>query len=284
MKKQFQLIISILVIMFALAGCDKETQEQHPTKEHQVNEQTSGEVIIKQGTNFIEEVKFNQENEQTFLLDADLTLDKGVVRFRGISIVIDGGEDRAKVQMLSNAGFAFERSGSSLELQIKNVDFINKKVAGGTRSESYIHSTATNVVYKNCTFSGGVAVFGNAKFVNCTFDETDSLRYCIFIDNEYGNHDAMTIELENCTFEGHSMAYGLVKVADDSRVGATLKIKDCQFSNILNKAAVYVNGRTVVMTEGTNTYTNCTIGAILAKGNSCVLNNEAMTEGQSYEQ
>ena len=277
-KKRLQLIVSILVFIFAVAGCGKQTNEGHAPKKNKA----SGKVTVDQGTNFTDQVKFNQEDEQTFVLETDLTLDKGVTRFRGTSVVIDGGEGRANVQRFSEAGFAFDRAGTT-DLLIKNVDFVNQKVAGGTRTASYVHATAVNVVYENCTFTGGVAVFGNAKFVNCTFDETDSLRYCIFIDNEYGMHDAMTIELENCTFEGHSTAYGLVKVADDSRVGATLKIKDCQFSNISNKAAVYVNGKTVVMTEGTNTYTNCTLGAILAKGNSCVLNNEAMTEGQSYE-
>ena len=282
MKKQ--LIISILLLVLAVAGCGQEAKKEYAPKENPTEEQASGEVTVYQGTNFTMAVKSNQKKEQTFLLKTDLELDTGITCFRGTSVVIDGGENRANVQMCYNAGFAFENKKETTELVIKNVDFVNKKDAGGTRSDSYIFSSATNLVYENCTFTGGVAVFGDAKFVNCTFDETDSLRYCIFIDNEFGDYDAMTVELENCTFEGHSTAYGLVKVADDSGVGATLKVKDCQFNNISNKAAVYVNGKTIVVTEGTNTYTNCMIGAILAKGNNCILNSEMMTEGQSYEQ
>ncbi len=284
MKKRFHIIMFILTVLLVLGGCEKETGKKDIKEENPVNVQTSGEEVAESEANFAETVRSNKEKEQTYLLQTALKLEKENIVFGGTSVVIDGGEKRAEVQMFSNSGFAFQEQDQATELLIKNVDFVNKKLAGGTRIASYVHAFATNVVYENCTFLGGVAVYGNAKFINCTFDETDSLRYCIFVDNEHGIYDAMQVELENCTFNGHDTAYGLVKVADDSEVGATLKVKDCQFSNIVNKAAVYVNGTTVVTTEGKNTYTKCAIGAILAKGSKCVLNNQAMIEGQSYEE
>lgn len=291
--KKFLSVFLLLMLLLAVNGCaeQKTTNEDNGTEQNQSeNEsQNQGQPVVNAATSLQEAIAAATGEEQYFSIEADIDLTAST-NFTGKKITLDGGEERASVRVSSGAGFCFEDCtypdtlDTAASITFKNIDFKNTNSSGADRFSNYIYSYAENVVYENCTFDGGISVFGNAEFTNCTFTEMTSSRYCIFVDNELGWRGSMVVKLDTCTFDGNNSAYGLVKVADDSEVGATLSVKDCQFSNISNKAAVYVNGTTNVYTGGTNTYTNCPTGAILAKGDNCKINYNTMTAGVSYEE
>ena len=292
-RKNVFCMILTLVMLFACSACGSTTEKDKTMGEGKQVENTekTTDTIVHSAKDLERIVKTTTGEQQHFILKEDIVLGMGAISFNGTDIAIDGGDERVTVTMSSTGGFNFkgvtypEKVKASSSVTIKNVDFVNDKTEGTDRDDCYVYTYADNVVYENCTFKGGVIVFGDAKFVNCLFSETDDLRYCIFVDNEQGRREAgMNVEITGCNFNGNDTAYGLVKVADDSNVGATLKVSNCQFQNIANKPAVYVNGQTQVTTEGTNTYTNCTAGAILAKDDNCTINGEAMIAGTSYEQ
>lgn len=305
-KKHKILAVLLMLSMLTLSACGdnkppKEEEilqpDQHVTQKDDVTQQEEEvqnemeTIRVSEYKSFKEAIEAATGENQYFVLEDDINLSGGEGNFTGFEVTLDGGEQRVEIAMTANDAFHFKDADypdDSIPLSritMKNINFVNKKTIGNERTNTYAYAFADSVIYENCTFDGGVAVFANAKFINCTFTESNDLRYCLFIDNEYGTRTkGLSVELESCSFEGNNSAYGLVKVADDCRVGATLKVIDCSFSNVSNKAAVYVNGLTDVITAGENTYTNCTIGAILAKEYGCTLNGKAMVAGKSYEE
>ena len=288
MKKRIVFHITLaMAVLLTFNGC-KTNEEARVTDE---SSQTKKETVVYRADDFERLVQNCIDEEQSFVLREDVSLDVDEISFKGTNITVEGVDERVRISMSSTGGFNFKgfmypgEIKESSSITIKNIDFINEKSASGPRNNCYIYSYAEDVTYENCTFEGGVLVSGNAKFINCTFSETDSLRLCIFIDNEHGQRkEGMNIELRNCTFDGNNTAYGLVRMADEYDLGAKLKVENCQFKNISNKAAVYVSGYTDITTEGTNSYSNCSVGAILARGDNCTINGETMIAGTSYEQ
>lgn len=217
------------------------------------------------------------------------------IRFKGNSIVICGAGDGATLNLNSVAtgyvwmgtnnsasGFNFGETGEYVNdvkpnstiqfsgLTINNQKTLNNCTSSANRSTSYTYAYCDNVTYKDCVMNGGVVVYGNATLDNCTVSENDSGRYCVFFDNQYGGRSNDYVII-NCSFDSNSSAYGCVKVADDANSGANLVISGSTFKNVVNKAAVYVNGFTAV-TSTSNTFINCNIGEIIAKGSNCTLN------------
>ena len=260
-------------------------------------------VVIEEGKTLAEAAVTETEAFQYYLINEDQYIGSGdsaeEINFNGSNITLDGGVNGTTITLSGNpsgyvwpgganapSGFNIKNGVNDVEkgssMTFKNIDFVNKKdnsnsTTQANRATDYIYAYAENVVYENCTFDGGVVVYGNATFINCTFKETDNNRYCVFFDNEYGRRTGTDYSLINCTFEADK-AYGCVKVADDEGVGATLFIKECTFKvNTTEKADVYVNGATAVTTEGTITYSGNENGGISAKdGSNCTLNGESL--------
>ena len=224
------------------------------------------------------------------------------IRFRGSNIVVTGADgSNAAITLNSVAsgyawpgtsnptsGFNFGdigentnsvKAGSSMTFE--GITFNNNKTLAAdcstkaNRSTSYTYAYADTVRYTNCVFNGGLVVYGNATISSCSFAETDSNRYCLFLDNEYGGRSNQ-YTVVNSTFDSGGTAYGALKVADDAKAGATLTLIGSTFSNVVSKPAVYINGITSVITTGgaANTFINCAAGGILAKGTTCTLNGE----------
>ena len=220
------------------------------------------------------------------------------IRFQGDNIIVSGMGENATLNLNSvatgyvwpgtsnnSSGFNFGQIGDyvndikpSSSIQFSNLTINNNKTlkdctTSANRSTSYIYAYAENVSYTDCTLNGGVVVYGNAIFDRCVGSESDSNRYCVFLDNQYGgNENDYTIR--NCSFDSNNSAYGCIKVADDKSEGATLLLSGNTFKNVVNKAAVYINGTTSV-TASENVFENCVVGEILAKGNNCTLNGAA---------
>ena len=219
------------------------------------------------------------------------------IRFKGNRISVAGIGDDAVLNLTSvatgyvwtgmensSSGFNFGeigefvndvKPGSSMQftkLTINNNKTLNNCTSSANRSTSYMYAYTDNVTYTDCIFNGGVVVYGNGTLERCQVSETDSNRYCVFFDNQYGGRENDYI-ISNSTFDAGSSAYGCIKVADDASEGATLIINSATFQNVVNKAAVYVNGTTAV-TEANNTFINCAEGNIAAKGSGCTLNGE----------
>ena len=174
------------------------------------------------------------------------------------------------------------KAGSVMEFS--NIIFANNKtVASGVstamRTTIYAYAYSESVRYTDCTFTSGVITYGNASFVGCSFNEDDSGMYCVFLDNEYGGMGYVPeYIIKNCTFNGNSSAYGGLKVADDKNEGAILHISGSTFTNIVNKAAVYVNGKTAVIATN-NTFSACAVGDFGFKGENCTYNGSKVSAG-----
>ena len=170
----------------------------------------------------------------------------------------------------SPAGFTFvdtdanNHAPAGKTIIFKNVNFVNNKDAsevttGSERFTKYIYARAENVIYENCTFNGGVVVYGNATFTNCEFKESSSGKYCLFIDHEYATEGAYAYKMDNCSFDGSNSAYGLLKVAADRGADVDVAVTDTTFKNIANKPAINVNGDTDLTIGGEKTeFVNCT--------------------------
>ena len=234
--------------------------------------------------------------DQIWLINGTVTV-SSEVRFKGNNIVISGEGEDPKLNLNSvatgyvwtgtansSSGFNFGeigdyvndfKEGSSMlfsNLTIDNNKTLNNCTTSANRSTSYIYAYCESVTYRDCVMNGGVVAYGDTTLDACTVSESDSGRYCVFFDNQYGGRTNSYI-IQNSSFDSNSSAYGCIKVADDANSGATLIISGSTFKNVVNKAAVYVNGTTSV-TASSNTFENCEVGEIIAKGNNCTLNGE----------
>lgn len=235
-----------------------------------------------------------KDDSQIWLINGTVTV-SNEIRFKGNNIVISGTGDGGTLNLNSvatgyvwtglansSSGFNFGeigeyvndfKAGSSMQfsnLTINNNKTLNNCTSSANRSTSYIYGYCESVTYKDCTINGGVVAYGDAIIDGCTVNESDSGRYCVFFDNQYGGRKNDYI-IRNSFFDSMSSAYGCIKVADDANAGASLIISGSTFENVVNKAAVYVNGITSVISDS-NTFINCEVGEIIAKGDKCTLN------------
>ncbi|MBE6654903.1 MAG: hypothetical protein E7608_05540 [Ruminococcaceae bacterium] len=196
-------------------------------------------------------------------------------------------------QVRATSGFNFDALNdyvndikASTNVTFSNIVFNNNKTADSTcettanRGTLYTYAYAETVIYTDCTFNGGVVTYGDATFTNCSFTEDGSNMYCLFLDNEYGGITYVPdYRVTGCAFNGNSTSYGGLKVADDKNIGANLYVEGSSFENIVNKSAIYVNGKTNVRAEN-NTFENtCVVGDIGFKHDTCTYNGSAVKAG-----
>ena len=241
----------------------------------------------------------------------------GEIRFQGNDITVTGADDTiATINLTSvatdyshpgqsgaSSGFNFgalneyvhaENIKPNSEMRFSNIIFNNlKSYTEGcnnkaNRHVTYTYAYANYVSYEDCTFNGGVVAYGNASFTRCTFNEDDVIgpnnldfdMYCLFLDNEYGGITYVPeYRVTNCAFNGNSSSYGGLKVADDKNIGANLYVEGSSFENIVNKSAIYVNGKTNVRAENNTFAETCVVGDIGFKHDTCTYNGSAVKAG-----
>lgn len=146
---------------------------------------------------------------------------------------------------------------------LKNTKVINEKYCGdnhvpvdtsdlsnktcGGRKAVYSYVKAGTLCFDDVDFIGGVAVFDEATFTDCTFTESGTNMYALFVDNQYGGN-VIDVTMTNCTVT--ASGYGCVKVADNKNEGGTIEVTNCTFNNTTLKEDINANGRVIVIIDG----------------------------------
>lgn len=238
----------------------------------------------------------------------DITLDTGIIFEKSSNITINGNghtitlvddpEHAAADDWYANAfrpvnqptGFSItdeayysEKAGSVFTLN--DMTLVNKKSgptdvysSGHTGRARYLtYAYAEKVYYNNIDFIGGVTSSANTYFEGCTFTTDDPEEYCLFVDHEYSSEDnKYEIEVNNCTFNPASTAYGGLKIANQD-AELVLTVEDTTFNSVPNKAAINADTN-VSATLSNNVYNNCLIGTYKSDDNSPVTKtNETIT-------
>ena len=106
--------------------------------------------------------------------------------------------------------------------------FENLKVKAGEGSFDGI--VCDELVYKNCTITGKLTLYGKATFINCTFDNTMANQYSIWT---WGGTD---VKFDKCTFNTNGKAillYGQATAAKPTN----LTVNNCTFNDSKSGAA-----------------------------------------------
>lgn len=110
-----------------------------------------------------------------------------------------------------------------------------------------------NVTYRNCTFPNGVTACGSVagttyKFIDCTFNNTTSGLYSLWI---YGN--STNVVVDGGTFSG---VRGIKLYSEDSNDFSSLSVSGATFSDTITEkhAVVLTKGESVTLTN--NTFNN----------------------------
>ena len=156
----------------------------------------------------------------TFTLDNDVANNKGK---RDISFVGDGSQT---VDVITNATGA---EGGQLNYQRGSTfTFENVKVAAGEGSFDGI--VCDELIYKNCTITGKLTLYGKATFIDCVFENTMANQYSIWT---WGGTD---VTFEGCTFNTNGKAILLYGQATAEKP-TNLVVKSCTFNDRNNGAA-----------------------------------------------
>ena len=171
------------------------------------------------------------------------------LRFHGSHVDIEGvgGSDRAVIELMDpSAGFNFGYGGTTAIFQenssvkFTGVRFKNTKVTSESStdlSQRYMYTKARTVIYNNCTFEEGLAVFGNAKFGNCTFVTSGNAELCLILDN--AGYDCV---INDCEFTAEKPA----KFCLVSKGTKTLTLSKVAFKNGTDSPDIALNGKTTV--------------------------------------
>ncbi len=142
------------------------------------------------------------------------------------NVTITGNGDTSVVDVISNAEDA---EGGKLNYQRGSTfTFENLKVRAGEGSFDGI--VCDELVYKNCTITGKLTLYGKATFINCTFDNTMENQYSIWT---WGGTD---VKFDKCTFNTNGKAillYGQATAAKPTN----LTVNNCTFNDRNNGAA-----------------------------------------------
>ena len=166
--------------------------------------------------------------------DQTLTLDNGIAnegaKARNITFVGDGTQT---VDVITEAVSA---EGGQLNYQRGSTfTFENVTVQAGEGSFDVI--VCDELVYRNCTIKGKLALYGKATFINCTFDNTMANQYSIWT---WGGTD---VTFEGCTFNTNGKAILLYGQATAEKP-TNLVVNNCTFNDRNNgtagKAAIEV--------------------------------------------
>ncbi len=158
---------------------------------------------------------------------ATFTLDNGIAnegaKSRDVTIVGDGSQT---VDVITNATSA---EGGQLNYQRGSTfTFENVKVAAGEGSFDGI--VCDELIYKNCTITGKLTLYGKATFIDCVFDNTMANQYSIWT---WGGTD---VTFEGCTFNTNGKAILLYGQATAEKP-TNLVVKNCTFNDRNNGAA-----------------------------------------------
>ena len=175
---------------------------------------------------------------------------KKELRFHGSHVDIEGvgGSDNAVIKLMDpSAGFNFGYGGTTTAIFQENssvkftgVRFTNAKTTSENStdlSQQYMYTKARTVIYNNCTFEEGLAVFGNVKFGNCTFITSGSAELCLILDN--AGYDCV---INDCEFTAETPA----KFCVVSKGTKTLTVSKVTFNNATDSPDIALNGKTTV--------------------------------------
>ena len=160
--------------------------------------------------------------------DTTVTLESGIAHEgdKSRNVTITGNGDTSVVDVISNAKDA---EGGKLNYQRGSTfTFENLKVKAGEGSFDGI--VCDELVYKNCTITGKLTLYGKATFINCTFDNTMENQYSIWT---WGGTD---VKFDKCTFNTNGKAillYGQATAAKPTN----LTVNNCTFNDRNNGAA-----------------------------------------------
>lgn len=169
--------------------------------------------------------------------DTTVTLDNGIANSNGsdgkgrdVTFIGDGTQT---VDVVTNAVGA---EGGRLSYQRGSTfTFKNVTVAAGTGDFDGI--VCDNLVFENCTITGKLTLYGEAKFVNCVFENTMGNQYSVWTWG--GTH----VTFEGCTFNTNGKAILLYGQANGSKP-TDLVVNNCVFndrnSGSAGKAAIEI--------------------------------------------
>ena len=166
--------------------------------------------------------------------DQTLTLDSGIAnegaKARNITFVGDGTQT---VDVITEAVSA---EGGQLNYQ-RGSTFTFENVTVQAGEGSFDGIVCDELVYRNCTIKGKLALYGKATFINCTFDNTMANQYSIWT---WGGTD---VTFEGCTFNTNGKAILLYGQATAEKP-TDLVVNNCTFNDRNNgtagKAAIEV--------------------------------------------
>ena len=188
---------------------------------------------------------------------------------------------------------------ANADITVKNLTINNEKLASnGTKTSAdrdtvYTFVRGKSANFEKVTFNGGINVRCNTTFTECNFSASYNMHFALFVDNQYGSYNGLTVSVNNCTFKANG-AHGNVKVADDTLGGVTLNIKDCTFmsenlqypdvswnaSKNYVDADVKVTGKVAVNVTGTNSFTYGVMANV--ENGGATYNGDVMTYNTIY--
>ena len=159
--------------------------------------------------------------DATFTLDNDIA-NEGA-KSRDVTIVGDGSQT---VDVITNA---ISAEGGQLNYQRGSTfTFENVEIAAGEGSFDGI--VCDELIYKNCTITGKLTLYGKATFIDCVFENTMANQYSIWT---WGGTD---VTVEGCTFNTNGKAILLYGQATAEKP-TNLVVKNCTFNDRNNGAA-----------------------------------------------
>lgn len=164
------------------------------------------------GYGSLDEIIENGVSEIWLTGDAEITADKVLTR----DLTIHGNGYTLTVN-----GYAWKDNTGILTLD--NVTVVDTESYDERGGWEYTNLEINKVNATNCTFKNGLMISGNSAFTTCSFTESNSNQYAVWVSG--GN-----VDFNNCTFQG---ARGL-KVHNqyhDYQNGykGTIKVEDCKF-------------------------------------------------------
>ena len=159
--------------------------------------------------------------DQTLTLDNDIA--NGGAKARNITFVGDGTQT---VDVITEA---ISAEGGQLNYQ-RGSTFTFENVTVQAGEGSFDGIVCDELVYRNCTIKGKLALYGKATFINCTFDNTMANQYSIWT---WGGTD---VTCEGCTFNTNGKAILLYGQATAEKP-TDLVVNNCTFNDRKNGAA-----------------------------------------------
>ena len=158
-----------------------------------------------------------------------ITLDTGIAHENNKSRTVTfKGDGTQTVDVVTNAGGA---EGGRLNYQRGSTfTFNNLTIQAGEGDFDGI--VCDKLIFKDCVIKGKLTLYGEAKFENCTFENTMANQYSIWT---WGGTD---VTFENCTFNTNGKAILLYGGANDPGKHKTnLVVNNCTFNDRTDGAA-----------------------------------------------